>query len=74
MHALNHYFLFLHVSYIIINLGDRSRLVQRVGIDDIAESMAAFGTNYSDTGLFGVYATSKVYTYLIYIYNLINSL
>ena len=36
-------------------MGDRSGLVQRVGIDDIAESMAAFSTNYSDTGLFGVY-------------------
>ncbi|KAF3431561.1 hypothetical protein FNV43_RR26292 [Rhamnella rubrinervis] len=37
-----------------------SGLAQRVGIDDIAESMAAFSTNYSDTGLFGVYAVAKV--------------
>ncbi|KAI3866850.1 hypothetical protein MKW92_029381 [Papaver armeniacum] len=36
-----------------------SELAQRVGIDDIAENMMAFNTNYKDTGLFGVYATCK---------------
>ena len=37
-----------------------SELAQRVGIDEIAESMMAFNTNYKDTGLFGVYAIAKV--------------
>ncbi|KAF8399575.1 hypothetical protein HHK36_015442 [Tetracentron sinense] len=32
---------------------------QRVGINEIAESMMAFNTNYKDTGLFGVYAIAK---------------
>ncbi|OVA07913.1 Peptidase M16 [Macleaya cordata] len=36
-----------------------SELAQRVGINEIAESMMAFNTNYKDTGLFGVYATAK---------------
>ncbi|XP_007032699.2 PREDICTED: probable mitochondrial-processing peptidase subunit beta, mitochondrial [Theobroma cacao] len=36
-----------------------SELAQRVGIDEIAESMMAFNTNYKDTGLFGVYAVAK---------------
>ncbi|MCL7036586.1 hypothetical protein MKW94_018484 [Papaver nudicaule] len=36
-----------------------SELAQRVGINDIAENMMAFNTNYKDTGLFGVYATCK---------------
>ncbi|GMJ04101.1 hypothetical protein like AT3G02090 [Hibiscus trionum] len=36
-----------------------SDLVQRVGINEIAESMMAFNTNYKDTGLFGVYAVAK---------------
>ncbi|KAB2064314.1 hypothetical protein ES319_A09G010400v1 [Gossypium barbadense] len=36
-----------------------SELVQRVGINEIAESMMAFNTNYKDTGLFGVYAVAK---------------
>ncbi|XXG46754.1 hypothetical protein AAC387_Pa02g1517 [Persea americana] len=36
-----------------------SELVQRVGINEIAESMMAFNTNYKDTGLFGVYAIAK---------------
>ena len=39
---------------------NRSELVQRVGINEIAESMMAFNTNYKDTGLFGVYAIAKV--------------
>ncbi|KAA8529361.1 hypothetical protein F0562_033840 [Nyssa sinensis] len=36
-----------------------SELVQRVGINEIAESIMAFNTNYKDTGLFGVYAVAK---------------
>ncbi|KAK7382711.1 hypothetical protein VNO80_01724 [Phaseolus coccineus] len=36
-----------------------SELAQRVGINDVAESMMAFNTNYKDTGLFGVYAVAK---------------
>ncbi|GKU97286.1 hypothetical protein SLEP1_g10453 [Rubroshorea leprosula] len=36
-----------------------SELAQRVSIDEIAESMSAFNTNYKDTGLFGVYAVAK---------------
>lgn len=36
-----------------------SELVQRVAINEIAESMMAFNTNYKDTGLFGVYAVAK---------------
>uniref|UniRef100_A0A2P2KM36 Uncharacterized protein MANES_02G053700 n=1 Tax=Rhizophora mucronata TaxID=61149 RepID=A0A2P2KM36_RHIMU len=37
-----------------------SELAQRVAIDEIADSMMAFNTNYRDTGLFGVYAVAKV--------------
>ncbi|KAL8144452.1 hypothetical protein V2J09_017484 [Rumex salicifolius] len=36
-----------------------SELVQKVGINEIAESIMAFNTNYKDTGLFGVYAVAK---------------
>ncbi|CAK9186187.1 unnamed protein product [Ilex paraguariensis] len=36
-----------------------SELAQWVGINEIAESMMAFNTNYKDTGLFGVYAVAK---------------
>ncbi|KAM7280788.1 hypothetical protein ACFE04_007922 [Oxalis oulophora] len=36
-----------------------SELVQRIAIDEIAESVMAFNTNYKDTGLFGVYAVAK---------------
>ncbi|CAN6477264.1 unnamed protein product [Victoria cruziana] len=36
-----------------------SELAQRIGINEIAESMMAFNTNYKDTGLFGVYAVAK---------------
>uniref|UniRef100_A0A5B7CH96 mitochondrial processing peptidase n=1 Tax=Davidia involucrata TaxID=16924 RepID=A0A5B7CH96_DAVIN len=36
-----------------------SELAQRVGINEIAESMMAFNTNYKDTGLFGIYAIAK---------------
>lgn len=36
-----------------------SDLAQKVGINEIAESMMAFNTNYKDTGLFGVYAVAK---------------
>ncbi|GFQ01436.1 probable mitochondrial-processing peptidase subunit beta [Phtheirospermum japonicum] len=31
----------------------------RIAINEIAESMMAFNTNYKDTGLFGVYAVAK---------------
>nr|UER43496.1 insulinase protein beta [Viscum album] len=34
-------------------------LIQRLGANDIAESMMAFNTNYKDTGLFGVFAVAK---------------
>lgn len=37
-----------------------SELVQRVAINELAESVMAFNTNYKDTGLFGVYAEAKV--------------
>lgn len=37
-----------------------SQLVERIAIDEIAESMMAFNTNYKDTGLFGVYAAAEV--------------
>jgi len=37
-----------------------SELAQRVGINEVAESIMAFNTNYKDTGLFGVYAVAKV--------------
>lgn len=43
----------------------RSELAQRVGINEVAESMMAFNTNYKDTGLFGVYAVAKVIYYLV---------
>ncbi|KAH0753566.1 hypothetical protein KY290_023836 [Solanum tuberosum] len=36
-----------------------SELVQRVAINELAESVMAFNTNYKDTGLFGVYAEAK---------------
>ncbi|XP_059449706.1 probable mitochondrial-processing peptidase subunit beta, mitochondrial [Corylus avellana] len=36
-----------------------SELAQRIGINEIAESMMSFNTNYKDTGLFGVYAVAK---------------
>ncbi|KNA21598.1 hypothetical protein SOVF_041760 [Spinacia oleracea] len=36
-----------------------SDLVQRVAVNELAESMMAFNTNYKDTGLFGVYAIAK---------------
>ncbi|XP_065005004.1 probable mitochondrial-processing peptidase subunit beta, mitochondrial isoform X2 [Musa acuminata AAA Group] len=36
-----------------------SELSQRIAINEIAESMMAFNTNYKDTGLFGVYAIAK---------------
>lgn len=37
-----------------------SELVQRVAINELAESVMAFNTNYKDTGLFGVYAEAQV--------------
>ncbi|RRT56834.1 hypothetical protein B296_00036425, partial [Ensete ventricosum] len=39
------------------------KLSQRIAINEIAESMMAFNTNYKDTGLFGVYAIAKILTY-----------
>ncbi|KAJ6843312.1 uncharacterized protein M6B38_297335 [Iris pallida] len=36
-----------------------SELVQMIAINEIADSMRAFSTNYKDTGLFGVYAVAK---------------
>ncbi|WMV17354.1 hypothetical protein MTR67_010739 [Solanum verrucosum] len=36
-----------------------SDLAQSVGINELAESMMSFNTNYKDTGLFGVYAVAK---------------
>ncbi|PHU02388.1 putative mitochondrial-processing peptidase subunit beta [Capsicum chinense] len=36
-----------------------SELVQRVAINELAESVMAFNTNYKDTGLFGVYAEAQ---------------
>ncbi|KAF5480211.1 hypothetical protein F2P56_000976 [Juglans regia] len=36
-----------------------SDLAQRIAINEIAESMMSFNTNYKDTGLFGVYAVAK---------------
>lgn len=45
--------------YVMLNCYS-SELVQRVAINDIAESIMAFNTNYKDTGLFGVYAVAKV--------------
>eukprot|EP00270_Netrium_digitus_P001032 TRINITY_DN1113_c0_g1_i1.p1 TRINITY_DN1113_c0_g1~~TRINITY_DN1113_c0_g1_i1.p1 ORF type:complete len:516 (+),score=122.37 TRINITY_DN1113_c0_g1_i1:26-1549(+) len=36
-----------------------SELTQKVSANDLAESIFAFNTNYSDTGLFGVYAIAS---------------
>ncbi|GLT54853.1 hypothetical protein SLA2020_280160 [Shorea laevis] len=36
-----------------------SDLAQKIGIDELAESMMSFNTNYKDTGLFGIYAVAK---------------
>lgn len=36
-----------------------SELAQRVAINELAESIMAFNTNYKDAGLFGVYAIAK---------------
>ncbi|CAM6049895.1 unnamed protein product [Sphagnum compactum] len=38
----------------------RSELAQKIGANDLAESVMAFNTNYSDAGLFGVYAVAKL--------------
>lgn len=52
----------MFVSYFLIELLIicSSGLAQRVAINELAESMMAFNTNYKDTGLFGVYAVAKV--------------
>jgi hypothetical protein len=44
-----------------------SELAQRVGINEVAESMMAFNTNYKDTGLFGVYAVAKVSSNVVFL-------
>ncbi|KAH9604896.1 hypothetical protein KSS87_008489 [Heliosperma pusillum] len=36
-----------------------SQLVQRVAINEIAETIKTFNINYKDTGLFGIYAVAK---------------
>ncbi|KFK25778.1 hypothetical protein AALP_AA8G159200 [Arabis alpina] len=36
-----------------------SALAQKVAINEIAESIMAFNTNYKDTGLFGIYAVAE---------------
>jgi predicted Zn-dependent peptidase len=38
----------------------RSEMAQQISANDLAESVMAFNTNYSDSGLFGVYAVAKV--------------
>lgn len=50
----------VYISLLLIWYANRSELVQRIAINEIAESMMAFNTNYKDTGLFGVYAMCKV--------------
>ena len=40
--------------------------MQRVAINDIAESVMAFNTNYKDTGLFGVYAVAQVLIFALF--------
>ncbi|KAJ0973896.1 hypothetical protein J5N97_015861 [Dioscorea zingiberensis] len=37
-----------------------SELAHKCAINDVAESIMAFNTNYEDTGLFGVYAVAKI--------------
>jgi len=36
-------------------------MAQQVAANGLAESVMAFNTNYSDSGLFGVYAVAKVW-------------
>ena len=50
-----------------------SELAQRVGINEVAESMMAFNTNYKDTGLFGVYAVAKVSHHVAFELKLVNT-
>lgn len=38
----------------------RSEMAQKIAANDLAESVMAFNSNYSDSGLFGVYAVAKV--------------
>lgn len=35
-------------------------MAQQIAANGLAESVMAFNTNYSDSGLFGVYAVAKV--------------
>lgn len=35
-------------------------MAQQISANGLAESVMAFNTNYSDSGLFGVYAVAKV--------------
>lgn len=53
-------FLFFWELFVIFPSFNSSELAQRCAINEIAESMMAFNTNYKDTGLFGVYAVAKV--------------
>ncbi|KAI8548438.1 hypothetical protein RHMOL_Rhmol07G0273800 [Rhododendron molle] len=48
-----------NMCWLLLLSVNNSELAQRVGINEIAESMMAFNTNYKDTGLFGVYAIAK---------------
>lgn len=41
-----------------------------MAINEVAESMMAFNTNYKDIGLFGVYAVAKVSVLYILLLNL----
>lgn len=49
-----------NMCWLLLSSVNSSELAQRIGINEIAESMMAFNTNYKDTGLFGVYAIAKV--------------
>lgn len=55
-YSVTHHFFVMFPCFTVYS----SELVQRAAINDIAESVMAFNTNYKDTGLFGVYAVAKV--------------
>lgn len=54
------HFFYLKNKHWLVSTIYSSELAQRVGINEIAESLMAFNTNYKDIGLFGVYAVAKV--------------
>lgn len=56
------------VHFVVLIFWYSSELVQRVAINEIAESIMAFNTNYKDTGLFGVYAVAKVSRFFFLLY------